>query len=519
MTEARTESVRAGAAVLAIARAGRFSLGFLATVLIARAFGATDSTDAFFIARILPITFMDWAGNILKVGFIPTHSEVVAREGSEGARRVSGQFALYTISLFGVIATLSLLAAPWIVRALAPGLDEATSATSATMLRQLAPTIVLSAAFVVTETLLNAGQHFSSPARGRIVGRAVVVVALVVLSPLVGEAAMPLAFIAGIVSQLLGIGPPLAVLWRSIASTPWSPMLPGTRRVLALLGPAAVWMLLDQMKFVVDQNFASRLAAGQLAAIGYGFQILQVVISVTAGSYLTALFPTLSNRMAEGGDVRSLADGALRKVAVVTGLLAALLMGATEPAVRVLLERGAFDRAAAASTSDALFWYAPGMLFIAANMVLKILIFLGRRLGPIVWLGVGEFALNVVLDAALVGPMGIGGLALASSITTLVILSIVPAYLHRRGVLDARATASVVARVGIAAGTTTIALRVLIDRLSLDGFWSSIGALALGGLVGVTIYTLAITALGLSPRTLLSRRVAGSGTRGSRSRT
>ncbi len=507
------ESVRLGAAVLAVARAGRFALGFLATVLIAHAFGATDATDAFFVARILPITFMDWAGNILKVGFIPTHAEILAREGAETARRVSGQFAIYTIGLFGLVGLASLALAPWIVKGLAPGLDTAAAVSAATMLRQLAPTIVLSAAFLVTETLLNAGRHFSSPARGRIVGRVVVVVALVVLSPVVGESAMPLAFVAGIVAQLAGVGAPLGALRGAVAGVPWSPLLPGTRRVMALLGPAAIWMLLDQMKFVVDQNFASRLPAGQLAAIGYAFQILQVVISVTAGSYLTALFPTLSDRMASDASVRPVADGALAKVAVVTGLLAALLMGATEPSVRALLERGAFDRAAGASTTDALFWYAPGMLFIGANMVLKILIFLGRRLGAIVWVGVGEFVLNVALDAALVGPMGIGGLALASSLTTLVVLVAVPFYLDRQGVLGARACLGVVARVGLAAAVTVVAMRLVLARVDVHDLGSSLMALAIGGVIGIGVYVPLIGALGLSPRSLVTRRAPGSAPR------
>jgi putative peptidoglycan lipid II flippase len=234
-------------------------------------------------------------------------------------------------------------------------------------------------------------------------------------------------------------------------------MLPGTRAMMAILVPATTWMMLDQIKFVADQNFASRLPPGDLAALNYAFQIVQVVVSVTGGAYLTAVFPRLSDLVAAGNGVIDASTRATERVVVFAALPAALLLGGAAPVVTVLLERGAFGREATAGTSNALFWFAPGVLFISINMLLKTLLFLGKRSAPMLWVGLLELGLNVALNALLIGPMGIGGLALATSVTTLVVMVGLPFHLRRAGLLDPGAFFSVIARVLVPAVAAALA--------------------------------------------------------------
>lgn len=423
-----------GTVVLALGRAGRFSLGFLTSLLIAHGFGTSPETDAFFVARILPVVFMDWAGSILKVAFIPTHADVTRRLGADAGQRVAVQFALYVLVAFTAVAALSLVAAPTVIRLLAPGFDPEVTATGASMLRLMAPSIVASAIFLIIETLQNAAHHFSSSAGARVWGRASVVVSLFVLTGPLGANAMPVAFILGTVVQLVALGPKARAAWRG-ARPRFRPLHPGTREVVALLIPAAMWMLLDQLKFVVDQNFASRLASGKLAALGYAFGLVQVTVAVTGGAYLTALFPRLADEVAAEGSVVATVTRAMARVLLLAGYFVAVFMAASVPLVALILERGAFSAEATRDTAAALFWYAPAVLLVAVNMLLKVLLFLRRRTGPILVVGVGELALNVLLDALLVGPMGIGGLALATSLTTLLVMAVLPVHLARNDLL------------------------------------------------------------------------------------
>lgn len=487
VSAARRETVRFGALVLGVARAGRFTLGFLATLIIAHLFGARPEVDAFFVARILPLIFMDWAGNILKVGFIPTFAEVRARRGEEAASAVASQTAGWLALGFAAFTVICAAAAGPIVRILATGFDAHTHALAVDMLRWLSPSILASGLFLILETLLNANHHFSSPARGRVWGRLAVVLTLPVLSRFMGHSAMPAAFLIGSLAQLLGAGPAGYRTLRELRPR-LGALLPGTREVMALLGPAAVWMLLDQLKFVVDQNFASRLAPGQLAALGYAFQIVQVSVAVTGGAYLTALFPRLADLMADGRSVAPAATRAGQRVLMLSALPAVYFMATRELLVSVVLQRGAFGASDTASTAGALFWYAPAVVFVAFNMLLKVLLFLRRRIGPILWLGAGELALNVILNALLIGPMGIAGLALATSATTLVVMLTLPAHLARDGLLMPAALRDTALRLLPGTAAAGVLAWGVCRSLSPDSIASGVLVLAVAGVLAAGVY-------------------------------
>jgi putative peptidoglycan lipid II flippase len=495
---ARAESVRFATIVLAIARLARFSLGFIATLLIARAFGTRAETDAFFVAWILPVVFMDWAGNILKVGFIPTYARLRALDGDPEADRVAGQVAAYLTAASAGATLAVLLAASPIVRALAPGFNDSTHGIGVGMLRVLAPSLIASAIFFTLETILNARQHFSSPARARVLGRVVVVVALVALGGPLGATAMPVSFLLGSFAQLLAAG---GIGWetmRALGPT-WRPLLPGTREVGRLLIPALFWMLLDQLKFLVDQAFASTLADGQLSALNYAFRITQFVITVSAGAYVTALFPRLSEMTAAREDVAGAATAAARRVLIASVYFMCVLVALSEPIVRFLLERGAFTGASTAWTAGALAWFAPTVATISVNMLLKTLIFLARQARVIVIVGVSELLLNLVLDAALVRSMGVRGLALATSATTLVLLLALPRHLEREGLLHVRPLTATAVRL-LPGSLLCLAVVHLVARWMAGTAlsWVALGlGLAGAAAIGAAIYVVAAQRSGL----------------------
>jgi len=472
----RRESVLVGTIVLAVARAARFGLGLVATLAIAHIYGTSAASSAFFVARVIPVNFMEWAGNILKVGFIPTHSAVRARSGEAAAEEVAAQFMGHGLLLFAIGTLLTIALAPWITRLFAPGFAPATAVLSVEMLRILAPSILAAGAFLLVETVLTAQHHFSSPARGRVWGRVIVVVALLGLARPLGARALPIAFLLGAVFELFALGASGRRALGQVRRVRLWPLAPGTRAVLRLLLPATTWMMLDQLKFAADQNFASRLPEGDLAALNYAFQIVQVVVSVTGGAYLTAMFPRLSEDLARGVNLVPLTTRAAHRVVTFAALSAALLLGGAAPVVSVLLERGAFGHEATRDTSHALFWFAPGVLFISINMLLKTLLFLGQRPAPMVWVGLLELALNVGLNAVLIGPMGVGGLALATSATTLVVMLVLPVYLARGGLLHPRSFFSPIVRVLPATGAAALVTWLVVGLFETRG----VGFLALG---------------------------------------
>lgn len=86
-----------------------------------------------------------------------------------------------------------------------------------------------------------------------------------------------------------------------------------------------------------------------------------------------------------------------------------------KPVVRIIFERGAFDSRATQMTATALVFYAVGMTAFGLRDILgKVFYSLQDTKTPMVN-GIVSVGVNILLDLALIKPMAHGGLALATS--------------------------------------------------------------------------------------------------------
>src|SRR5919108_1120971 len=97
-------------------------LGFVRDMVVARAFGAGPLTDAFFVAfRIPNILRRLLAEGALATAIIPVFTEYAAnRPRAELTRMLAAVLGAALVAL-GAVTGLGIVAAPWIVQAIAPG--------------------------------------------------------------------------------------------------------------------------------------------------------------------------------------------------------------------------------------------------------------------------------------------------------------------------------------------------------------------------------------------------------------
>ena len=109
----------------------------------------------------------------------------------------------------------------------------------------------------------------------------------------------------------------------------------------------------------------------------------------------------------------------------------AFLLVLAEPVVRLAFQRGEFDAQSTALTSDALVFFAIGLAFNGASL-LVIRAFFSLQLP---WLATKVAALGVVLNAALDAifykPLGTGGIPLSTSISSAVTFGVMLYLLER----------------------------------------------------------------------------------------
>jgi len=183
-------------------------LGFVRDTLLARIFGASMATDAFFIAFKLPnLLRRIFAEGAFSQAFVPILAEYKTQQGEEATRTfiayVSG---LLTLVLM-LVTVIGMLAAPWVIWATAPGFANTPEkfALTTDLLRVTFPYILLISLSSLAGAILNTWNRFSVPAFVPTLLNVSMIIFALFLTPYFDPPVMALgwAVLAGGLAQLL----------------------------------------------------------------------------------------------------------------------------------------------------------------------------------------------------------------------------------------------------------------------------------------------------------------------------
>jgi putative peptidoglycan lipid II flippase len=200
------------------------------------------------------------------------------------------------------------------------------------------------------------------------------------------------------------------------------------------MGPAVLGVAVYQFNVLVDTLLASFLPTGSITYLWYGNRMMQFPLGVFGIALATAALPTLSAQVAQGrkDDFRETVSFSLGLTAFI-GIPAALgLIALREPIIATLFGRGAFAIADVKGASQALLYYSIGLpLFIGIKILGRAFFALENTRIPFLAAG-AALVVNIFLNLILMGPMGHGGLALATSLASGVNIVILARYFTRK---------------------------------------------------------------------------------------
>jgi putative peptidoglycan lipid II flippase len=227
------------------------------------------------------------------------------------------------------------------------------------------------------------------------------------------------------------------------------------------MGPRTLGLAAGQINFLVSTVLASGLPEGSLTAYNYAFQLSQIPVGVIGVSIAVALFPTLSTDAALGriGEIRRQVAGAVRVLVFVAAPLTAMMIVLREPLTSVFYQYGLFTQSATDRTASTLLFFAIGLVgHIVVHVLTRAFYAMQDTRTPVAW-AIVAVAVNVPLMAILVGPMGVEGLALALSVSSILEVVGLLWFLRRR--LDSVEEAAIVRSVA-RAGTAALAAALLM---------------------------------------------------------
>lgn len=465
-------------------------LGFVRDMLTAQILGTGAVADAFFVAFRLPNNFRAlFAEGAFNAAFVPMFAGKLAQEGREAARRFAEQILSVLLASQLILLVLFLAIMPWFMHLYAPGFasDPAKFALTVEFTRITFPYLLFVVLFSLNGAVLNSIGRFAAPAAAPILLNLCFIGALVWLTPVLPTAGHALAWgvLAAGAAQFLYLAFDSRLGGMSLGLPVIPRVTPEVRQFLRVLGPAALGAGVVQINLFMDTLIASLLPTGAVSYFYYADRLNQLPLGVIGIAIGTVLLPELSRRLKVGdaASALSIQNRALELSLLLTLPCAAAFLVAGEPIIRVLFQRGEFTALATEQSARALMAYALGLpAFVLLRSLLPGFHARGDTATPVKVAACAMIA-NVGLKLAMMGPLGVTGIALATSLSAWANVAGLGGLLVHRGLLsfDPRFRRALPRVLGITAAMAAVMIGVrygLAEQLAAPGFMSQAPALA-----------------------------------------
>ena len=257
------------------------------------------------------------------------------------------------------------------------------------------------------------------------------------------------------------------------------------RQILRLMGPAVIGVAAVQINVFVNSNFASSIVDPSTGAVGngpvswlnYAFRFVQFPIGVFGVAISTATLPIISGSIArqEVGEFRRTLAHSLALVFLLCIPSSVGLAVLGKPIVGLVFEHGKFTPFDTAQTASALAAYSVGLAGYAAIKVLAPAFYALDDARTPMLISLGSIAVNYMMNALLVGPLGHVGLAFSTSAVSLVNFVLLLSLMRRKlGRLEGRRLASSLLKICLASALMAAAAWLVSAQISahlpLGGF-------------------------------------------------
>jgi putative peptidoglycan lipid II flippase len=493
-------------------------LGFARDMVVALAFGAGVTTDAFFVAYRIPNMLRRLLGEgALSAAMIPVIAEYTARRTPAESARMLRAVLGAILTVLSLTTVLGLIFAPWIVRAMAPGFarDPGQQAFASLLTRVMFPYLALVGLSALAMGALNAHGRFFTPAFAPAIQNLGMILCVVMLSSHVNPPILSLAIgvLLGGLGQLLVQLPDLRRSGCLVAPS-GEVAHPAVGRVARLLLPSVVGLAAVQVNVFVNTLLASLLVPGSISFLYYADRVMEFPLGVFGIALASAALPSMA-RQASSGDRRALAItlGFALRMSLFVSIPAALgLILLRTQITRLLFERGRFTPADTAATAEALLWFAVGLAGIAGARIAAQAFYALQQPAVTVRFGVLTVAVNIVVASILMRPFGHVGLAAAASVAGYVNLAaLLWAARRRLGPIGGTALVGTLARTTMASVPLALVCAAALWRwpagagLLADAGWLLLTILGGTAAFGATAWWLGAPEVGSVTHALLRR--------------
>jgi len=391
----------------------------LKEIAVAGVYGRSDDLDAFLAAALIPGLLINLISESMNQALVPTLVRVREQEGHDRAQQLLSSSMLWMCALLGAVSVGMAICARGFFPLIASHFQAEKMDLAVRLFYGLLPVVLITGVATNCTAVLNTLDRFALPALATVATPLAIILGSLLLGARCGIWAMVYATLAGtLVHAAVVVGMMDAQGYRFRLR--WYGMTEATREVGRQYGPVLLSGVVASGGLLVDQSMAAMLPAGSVSALVYAGRFVSVVLTLLAGAVSTAVTPYFSRMIAlrDWTGCRNTLRTWVWLTALVSVPIAAALIAGSHWLIRITLQHGAFGPHDTAVVTPVLALYALQIPFFVSSRVLYRFLVAMRRTDLILYCGILNLALDVVLNLILMRWFGVAGIALATSLWT-----------------------------------------------------------------------------------------------------
>ena len=416
MSENGKKALLGSAAALFVLSLLNKGLGFIKSMVIASAFGASLQTDAYYVAEGLMQNALLPISEAMAVSFLPIYIGVREKDRQD-ARVLTSRTMTDIFLLAFVLSGILYMLAPLILRIMLPAYAPAEVEMSVSYFRILIWGMCFYMSNQLLQSLLNAEKQYGYSSFTAMLNNLILTAAVFFLGKHYGLWTMAAAVVFSYAAQYLFLQ---AKSWR-YGNLTWRYGLRDSRiRKLCMQAlPIFFGNAICELNNLVDRSLLSGMEEGAVTAVSYASVLYQFASNLISIPMTTIIYTELAESFAGGHKEEG---GAKLEKGIHISLffcipISLFVMVSANLIVQITYGRGAFDAEAVRMTAQGLTYYGVCFLAYCINALLfRACYSLDDTVLPMK-VGLGTVSLNIVLSIILSRFMGLRGIVLATAIS------------------------------------------------------------------------------------------------------
>ena len=396
------------------------TFGFGREIALSYFYGASTVSDAYLISLTIPGTVFAFIGVAISTTYVPMYTKIQEESGIKEANKFTSDIINLVLLVATVVFSIVYINTEFFVKIFASGFKGETLSLAISYLKISILGIFFSGvAYILTSYLQIKNKFVSVSLRG--IWFNIIIVLSIFFSSTFNDDLLPVGVVLAMATDLIILIPSayksgykykFRILTRD----------GNISRIAYLALPVILGTSVNQINTLVDRTLASQIVIGGISSLNYANRLNSFVEGIFITTIATVMYPSIS-KMAVTKNISGLKKTLSDSLVAVSLLIMPVIFGTmlfSESIVQLLFGRGAFDTTAILRTSNILFYYSIGMIGIGFREILsRVFYSLQDTKTPMINAAIGV-GINIILNFILSKFLGIGGLALATSISATV---------------------------------------------------------------------------------------------------